>query len=250
MNNLIVLDDCFNSMDVPNRTFMMTYLLRKTTHMQKIVLTHNTGFFNLFKYIANNSEYEGVIWKEMQLCKINGMHTLINGSEKKIEDIKKDFANMEPSVIGNNLRQQFEILILELTRINNIGELQETKDLLDKLCSSNSHVYLSIKNGKYQDIYSLVDEIYANVTNGNYTNLQKRLKKKIEEFRTHDFLETLKPVLKELRLLQKVTLHQSSHGHIGLPPISTNEIKVCLALLEKLEKSIQSVKNRVDVSSV
>ena len=41
---LIVLDDCFNSLDTPNRTFLIRFFLEKTKEIQKIVLTHNTGF--------------------------------------------------------------------------------------------------------------------------------------------------------------------------------------------------------------
>ena len=37
----------------------------------------------------------------------------------------------------------FEILVYKLSSMNNIGELQETKDLLDKMCSPNAHIHLS-----------------------------------------------------------------------------------------------------------
>lgn len=248
---LIVMDDCFNSLDVPNRTFMVRYLLKETKDIQKIILTHNTGFFNLFYYIVNNVEKENEKWSKLQLCVINEKHRFLDGTEKTTQDLMNEADNINANVLGNDLRQRFEILIYQLTRVSNLGEIQEIRDLLDKLCSKNSHIHLSIDStGKLKDIYTLVDEIYANVTNGNTTNLHKRLKEKIENFRNHDFLNSLKPILIELRLMQKVTLHQTSHGHLVLPPISEKEIKVVSALLKRLESAILLATKQVDVSSV
>lgn len=175
---------------------------------------------------------------------------LLDDSGKTTNDIKKEIKNLPAATIGNELRRRFEILIYRLSHLNNIGELQETKDLLDKMCTPNAHIHLSIKGDVVKDIYTLVDEIYANVTNGNYYQLEKRLKEKIDEFRNHDFLNIVKPALVELRLLQKVALHPTSHGHQGLPPVSVNEIDVSLALLEKIERAIRSVSSREDVSSI
>lgn len=246
---LLVLDDCFNSLDHPNRTFMMKFLLGKTKGIQKIIFTHNTGFYNLFSYIAKNVALENN-WKECQLTKVDKERFLLDGSEKTTSDIKKEVKTTPVITVGNDLRKRFEILVYKLSRLNNIGELQETKDLLDKMCQPKGHVFLSTQGDVVKDIYALVDEIYANVTNGNDYNLAKRLKEKIDKFRNHSFLEELKPVLVELRLLQKVALHQTSHGHRGVSPASENEIDVTFALLEKLERAITSVSQRVDVSSI
>lgn len=246
---ILVLDDCFNSLDMPNRTFLMKFLLNRTSGIQKIVLTHNIGFYNLFSYIINNNVEEKE-WKFYNLVKIEGKRMLLDGSEKTTNDIKKEIKKLPAATVGNELRRRFETLIYRLSHLNNIGELQETKDLLDKMCTPNAHIHLSIKGDVVKDIYTLVDEIYANVTNGNYYRLEKRLKEKIDEFRNHDFLNIVKPALVELRLLQKVALHPTSHGHQGLPPVSVNEIDVSLALLEKIERAISSVSSRDDVSSI
>lgn len=175
---------------------------------------------------------------------------MLDGSEETTSDIKQNIGNDSAATIGNKLRRRFEILVYKLSSMNNIGELQETKDLLDKMCSPNAHIHLSKQGDVVKDIYTLVDEIYSNVTNGNEFKLAKRLKEKIENFRNHDFLSQLKPSLEELRLLQKVALHPTSHGYQGLPPIAENEIDVSLVLLEKLENAIKSVSSREDVSSI
>lgn len=249
-NTILVLDDCFNSLDMPNRIFMMKFLLKKTSGIQKIVLTHNIGFYNLFIHIIQNVAKQENDWKFYQLAKIVDERKLLDGSEETTSDIKQNIGNDSAATIGNKLRRRFEILVYKLSSMNNIGELQETKDLLDKMCSPNAHIYLSKQGDVVKDIYTLVDEIYSNVTDGNEFKLAKRLKEKIENFRNHDFLSQLKPSLEDLRLLQKVALHPTSHGYQGLPPIAENEIDISLVLLEKLENAIKSVSSREDVSSI
>lgn len=243
---LIVLDDCFNSLDTPNRTFLMRFFLEKTKEIQKIVLTHNTGFYNLFDYIINNVENEKNKWVNYQLCKIDGVRTLLDTATKTINDIK---ANTSIENLGNELRKHFEILVYKLSRLVNIGELQEASTLLDKLCSPNYSVYLSKDGDNVKDIYTLLKEIESLANLGGF-NLAYKIKKKIEKFRNNDFLKELQPILVELRLMQKVALHQTSHGHSGIPPISEKEIDAACVLLEKLEKALKAVSKRVDVSSV
>jgi len=248
----LVLDDCFNSLDMQNRTFMTKFLLQKTSQMQKIILTHNMGFFNLFNYIVNNSKEEvSCKWNKFMLCKINGKSTLITQDEDDVTKLRKSLSTENFVETGNKLRRLFEVLIYKISRLTNIGELQETRCLLDNLCSTN-YVYLSVDGDNIKNIYDLVNEIYANVTNGNEYKLAKRLREKIESFREHDFFKIIRPALEELRLMQKVALHQASHGTEGLPPISSKELNVALLLLDKIEKAVNAVTGkpqRIDTSA-
>lgn len=109
--------------------------------------------------------------------------------------------------------------------------------------------YLSKDGDRVKDIYALLDEIEIMMKIGGH-NLPNRIKKKIEDFKNNDLLKELQPILIELRLMQKVALHQTSHGHLGIPPISEKEIDAACALLEKLENALKAVSKRVDVSSV
>ena len=45
-----------------------------------------------------------------------------------------------------------------------------------------------------------------------------------------------------MKMYQKSTLHQASHGHTGLPDISSKEIKASLQVLSKLESTIKKMK--------
>lgn len=248
---LVLFDDCFNSLDAPNRTFMIKFMLSKLEDAQKIVLTHNTGFYNLFCYIYSNYTEESEKWIRYRLFKYDDEHFFLDGNEKTTKDIKDTINNNNPgNDIGNELRQRFEVLVYELSRLNNVGELQETRTLLDRLCKKDVPAYLYVENGKCKTVYDLVGEIYSNVTNGNSYQLAKRLKDKIDSYRNNAFLNQIQPWLVDLRLMQKVALHQASHGHEHINPSEPAEITYTLALLEKLERALNSVTHTEDVSSL
>ena len=247
---LVLFDDCFNSLDAPNRTFMIKFMLSKLEDAQKIVLTHNTGFYNLFCYIYSNFLDESEKWIRYRLFKYDDRHFFLDGHEKTTKEIKDSLDNIPANEIGNELRQRFEVLVYELSRLNNIGELQETRTLLDRLCKKDVPAYLYVENGKCKTVYDLVGEIYSNVTNGNSYQLAKRLKDKIDSYRNNAFLNQIQPWLVDLRLMQKVALHQASHGHEHINPSEPAEITYTLALLEKLERALNSVTHTEDVSSL
>lgn len=100
----------------------------------------------MFQYIINNVEKQNENWKFYRLCKIDGNLELLNSQEQDTESIKKEAAekNLNDDEIGNKLRRRFEVIIYELAKMNNVGELQETSVLLDKMCTPKEHTYLSI----------------------------------------------------------------------------------------------------------
>ena len=251
--SLLVLDDCFNSLDAPNRTFMMRYLFEKTKGMQKVVMTHNLSYYNLMSHILG-TEYGTEKWLRRILCMVDGQYELHKEESYATADsiIAKRKAGQysDATQLGNAIRQAFEVAVYRLTMLCNMGAMPESYHLLDGLCSPNRKIYLAASDDYQAKTASeLVDEIYSNVTNGNYYHLQERLKEKIEQFKANDVLSPLVPALIELRLMQKVALHQASHGHVGQPPIQSREFDVSLALLKKIEAAIASIK-RDDLSTI
>ena len=56
-----------------------------------------------------------------------------------------------------------------------------------------------------------------------------------------EFLKLI-PTLQDMKLFQKVSLHQLSHFQGGIPVFSSSEIEYSMLLLEKLEKVVEGFK--------
>ena len=77
----------------------------------------------------------------------------------------------------------------------------------------------------------------------NYKDNSISIKKKIAKFNsTSESIDKLSENLKAMTIYQKVALHQSSHGHAGLPDLTVKEIKASLQVLKKLEVTIDKMK--------
>ena len=59
---------------------------------------------------------------------------------------------------------------------------------------------------------------------------------------SNDGADKLAEQLQAMTIYQKVALHQSSHGHQGLPDLSAKEIKASLKVLRKMEDTIKKMK--------
>lgn len=112
--------------------------------------------------------------------------------------------------------------------------------MLNIIASGHNKVYLSNNRGQFKDVYDLIKEIMAIVSIPKYSanSLAIDIKNRINEFQRHDFLNEIRDDLMDTRVLQKVALHQSSHGHLGKTPASSKEIDVALELLRRIESTI------------
>lgn len=89
-------------------------------------------------------------------------------------------------------------------------------------------------------MFESIDNIIHNVRKENQL---ESIKKKIAKFNsTSESIDKLSENLKAMTIYQKVALHQSSHGHAGLPDLTVKEIKASLQVLKKLEVTIDKMK--------
>ena len=87
-HKILVLDDVVTSLDASNRLYITKYLLAKFSDFQKVILTHNIGFNNLFvnQIKSQNKENE---WNFENLYQTNCGANLYNYNELKTsKDIK------------------------------------------------------------------------------------------------------------------------------------------------------------------
>ncbi|HFU75855.1 MAG TPA: hypothetical protein ENK66_06370 [Arcobacter sp.] len=241
----LVLDDFITSLDVSNRTFLMRYILDNFSDFQIFIFTHNVYFYNLIMYLVNDIYKTSKNWKYGNLYEISNQHKLyIKGSIETVKEIEGYYKNNHTDIesVGNKIRQRFEVLLYEFSKLLMVGAVEDSKKIIDRIQSNNS-IYFKNKENKREKnrtASDLVDDIKYLLD--NTTNIKEDIKDKIEEYQKSK-LSNIQKTITDLKLYQKITLHPLSHGTIGQSSFTVSEIKESLELLKKLENSIKGLAN-------
>lgn len=248
--NLLVLDDVINSLDVSNRVMLIKYIFEHfpDEKVHKAIFTHNVSFFNLWHYFVNEILNSGDSWFCADLIVSGTTHRLIAKYPTNAQSLKEEFESThDNNSIGNKLRRYFEYLLFKMTKMLQIGSFNESSRLISILVNSKQKLYFKVHPISHNvcDVYDLVDKINGFVKNiPEPQHLRIKLKSLLSEYNGSEFLDDLLPVIDDLKVFQKVVLHQSSHGHEGKDTIGDNEIYTTLHLLEKLEKAVLDQDNK------
>ncbi|WP_346856927.1 AAA family ATPase [uncultured Draconibacterium sp.] len=238
---ILVLDDFITSLDASNRTFLIKYIFDNFSEFQILIFTHNVSFYNLIMYLINHIYKINAKWEFANLYEIdNNSKLYIKSSIERAANIKALYHSIGTPAntlsvedIGNKIRQKFEVLLYEFSKLTMIGTVEDSKKILERIEISKNIYYKENKTAS-----DLIDELDTVLDENNLNNLPNRLKTKIEQYKKADF-GNLKKIISELKLYQKVTMHPMSHGTIGQSPFTTNEIEKSLELLEKFEKYLK-----------
>lgn len=245
-SRIIVVDDFITSLDATNRILIIKYFIEKFGDCyQKIVLTHNQSFFNLTKYYIENASNQAGDWTYQTLYEFRNEHKIYiyEGSEN-LDKIKKDYEEEKkktsPSFesIGNRLRQRFEVLLYEIARFMQIGDLEESKLIISNLIDkNNSNVFLVKDGDRVLNSYNLISDLIRVIKNTNISDkyLRQCLLCKLRKYEDSNELNHLAPIIRDMRIYQKVVLHQLSHGRDEIPTNSPKEIECTMELLRKME---------------
>lgn len=243
---LLVLDDIINSLDMANRGLVAKFVMTHFHDCQILLFTHNVSFYNLFSYAIMNYKNVGT-WEKRLLYEVGDTRVLVKDeSPETVASIKADFDpkqnNCEP--IGNRVRKLFEYLLHEYARLMQFGDFMETSAILNKIVNTDaSKVFLKISGDKVYTVEDLLLSIKGIVGVAPSELIREKINKQFLEYDCSHFFNGLIPVVQDLTLFQKLTLHQLSHDQNQLPTFSTHEIEYSLFLLEKLEKVINGLKN-------
>lgn len=247
-NNVLVLDDIITSLDSTNRAYVLRFLfasVKRQESLQMFMLTHNVSFYNLTKHYINYYLEQGERnnWTYFNLYNLGTQHKLYPQNDDTIEKIEQEILAGTTPVedLGNRIRQIFEIQVHELAKIIISGGLEESKNILARLTKDKPLYY---KGGK--DVYDLVKclEDQAKITTFNRKQLSKKLLDTIEEYKNDPDLANIREVLKHMTLFQKISLHPTSHGTLGLTPVSNKEIKESMQLVKKIDSCISDLKDK------
>jgi len=235
---ILVLDDFITSLDVSNRTFLMKYILESFHDFQILIFTHNVYFYNLIMYLVNDIYKVPTKWKFANVYEIDNKHKLyIKGGIDTVGKIRDFYGQNNGDIegVGNKIRQRFEVLLYEFSKLLMVGAVEDSKKIIERIENTNN-VYFNNK----KTASDLVDELDEIVNLTNLQNLQNRLKSKINSYKKDRF-QNFKEIIRDLKLYQKVTLHPMSHGTIGQSSFTQTDIAQSLDLLEKFENYLKDL---------
>lgn len=256
---ILVLDDIITSLDASNRVLLMRYVQQKFPQYQKIIFTHNISFYNLWLYTINNVQKEPEEWNSINVYACGGLHKVYEHKKTKNKDKTQSVILRERlesgtedlQDLGNDIRRYFEELLHEFSKIVHIGGKNECSFILERLESSKT-VYLH-KDGA--DHIKMADDMIDHLDNvaGLEINdaMVATLRKRIADYRANKYMRNIVlPIVKELKMYQKLSMHPMSHAHLyGTPTYTEKELDITISLLEKFEGVVNELMD-FDVSTV
>lgn len=243
---LLVMDDIINSLDMANRGLVAKFIMTHFQDSQILLFTHNVSFYNLFSYAISNYNNRTATWQKQLLYEIDETHVLVKDeSPETVTDIKADFnpQNEDYEPIGNRIRKLFEYLLHEYARLMQMGDYMEISSILEKIMNTDAgKVFLQINGDR---VYSESDLLCAIKGIAEVTPkelIREKINKQFLDYDSSTFFKPLVPVLQDMTLFQKLTLHQLSHDQNQMSTFSAKEIEYCFYLLEKLERVVRGLR--------
>lgn len=240
---LVVLDDVMSSLDLANRIILARYIVDMGRIFQMFVLTHNAGFYNLVKHVVG-VEGEGENWIWASLYCDEGLHKLyFPDSQESLKSIMGTFEGKitpENNIAINALRKRLEYLLREFGKILILGIQEETKDLIEKIVTSNS--LFCVAEGEhiktYPDLIHEIENLVKIIPDAE--TLKSKITKKIDHYRGINQMPMIAETIRHLHIYQKVILHPGSHDQAGdIIPTSQREIAMTIDLIKKLESIVK-----------
>ena len=138
---LLVLDDMLISLDLSNRMEVIKIILNYENKQslkffdgfQKVILTHDKGFYNILKNYTNSNE-----WQYYKLTKNENSNDppKLTPDGTHIEKASKFLADGEYDAVGNELRKEVELIIKKYLNKGLNTENEEFKKLSDMIKSA------------------------------------------------------------------------------------------------------------------
>lgn len=256
---ILALDDIITSLDASNRVLLMRYVQQRFSNYQKFVFTHNISFSNLWIYTINNVEKEPEKWVFINVYNCGGLHKVYEHRQPKKKEktqsvlLRERLENGTEDLqdLGNDIRKYFEELLHEFSKIVHVGGKNECSHILERL-ESGKTVYLHEDGGHH---FKTADDMIDHL--GNIASLERNdimlatLRRKIWDYKSNNYMiNTVLPVVKELQMYQKLSMHPLSHAHIyGTPSYTEKELDITITLLTKFEGVVNELMD-FDVSTV
>ncbi|WP_187646862.1 AAA family ATPase [Nitrosophilus labii] len=264
---ILVLDDLLISLDMSKRFEVIDILLNDEDlkEYQKIILTHDRGFFNLMLQKINQFE-----WKifEFYNKKENGIEKqCIKEYKDNLTKARELFENQDFDTSANYLRKEAESILKKfldpnLKYINrefqNLEELiRRVKNELDnEFINKFNRVFKFTKKENEDLIFiyekELLEKIDTDFENDNNLDPNQKgklrgLKKKLFDF-TKEYYEIKKvelEIFNELKKIKDRVLNPASHNSEA--PLFKKEIEEAIELIHRLKEFLKDKKTKREI---
>lgn len=164
-------------------------------------------------------------------------------SARKIN--KRYHPGRNESIIGNSIRQRFECLVQEFSKLICVGGIAETGQILNEINRNNTIYFKQDSTNKVLTIYDMIKEISSVInTDTSGSAIAVQLKGILNDYKANTDIVQLRNALSELMIYQKVSLNPLSHSTGYTSMTTTQEIKRSLALLFKMENLMNGLMHR------
>ena len=236
----------------------MRYVQYKFSEYQKFIFTHNISFNNLWIYTINNLEKESEQWKYMNVYDCGGNHKVYEHKKPKAKErtqsqILRDRLESGENLqnLGNDIRKYFEELLHEFSKIVHVGGKNECSHILERLEGGKTTYLYEDGEHHFKTADDMLDHMKGIMGLEMNDVMVKKLRSKYANYHANVYFKQIVfPVIKELRMFQKLSMHPLSHAHLhGEPTYTEKELSMTIALIEKFEGVVNDLMN-FDVSTV
>lgn len=227
---LLVLDDMLISLDLSNRMEVIKIILNHSNKpslrffdsFQKIILTHDKGFYNILKNYTNGNQ-----WEYYKLTKDENSNDApkLNADKTHIEKATAFLAAGEYDAVGNELRKEVELTIKKYLNQGLNRENEEFKELSQMLKSAYEK-YTANERKAFEKVFvdkgmslDLVKKITGNfeadTTLGAEEMVRLKTKKKhLFEYliKQYEVAENKDRLFEEMRVILDRIMNPASHA--------------------------------------
>ena len=227
---LLVLDDMLISLDLSNRMEVIKIILNHNNKpslrffdsFQKIILTHDKGFYNILKNYTNSSE-----WEYYRLTKDENKNEApkLNTDKTHIEKAARFLADGEFDAVGNELRKEVELTIKKYLN-QGLNQVNEDFTELSKMLKSAYAKYTENERKAFEKVFvdsnlpkGFINKITTDFENDSTLNSEQKgklrsRKKQLFEYliKQHQVRENKDNIFDEIKVILDRIMNPASHA--------------------------------------
>jgi len=238
---ILVLDDMLISLDMSNRMIVIKIILGKKElqDFQKIILTHDKGFFDILKSEADSSEWEYLEFSKSE-ASINSKLTVKN-NKTELERAKDLFNENEFEACANYLRKAAEKTLRHYLNKELKNEFESLSNLIGQAKNQINAERIARFNKLFEygtlPLEKLKDDLDTDTTLTLETKGQlKSLINRLVDFLMQQSAQEVKftKILDELKSIKDRILNPGSH--VSATPLYSQELQEAIKIVEDLHK--------------